>query len=160
MASLAILDEARAAGLQVTVEDDQLVVRGPRRLADLAGRVLASKAELLASLRQEAMAGVSPGGVGLPVARPPRPCGRPRRLIGTGFPPIPTTIPPESIVAKPRVACPACHQGAVLPELIAITGDVCYACWLKTNSPAPHSGPQCGSDESKVVRARDRTTAR
>src|SRR5262245_24649331 len=45
-----LIQTARAAGLIIVAESDQLVVRGPRRLADLAKRLLANKAEVLRSL--------------------------------------------------------------------------------------------------------------
>jgi hypothetical protein len=151
MASLEILDEARAAGLDVVADGDELVVRGPRRLADLVRRVLASKVELLAELRQVPPVEGKAAPAELSINRSPLPAERPRRLIGNGFAPIPTAIPPDSIVATPRVVCPYCDQGAVLPELRELTGQACYRCWLKMNSPAPHSSPRRGTYESGVI---------
>jgi TubC N-terminal docking domain len=56
------------------------------------------------------------------------------RLIGYGFPPCPTTIPPDSIRATPLAVCPRCSSRPVLPELRAMTGGLCWTCWT-TNSP-------------------------
>jgi hypothetical protein len=45
-----LLDRAHAAGLRVTREGDELVVRGPTRLARLAREILGNKAEVMAFL--------------------------------------------------------------------------------------------------------------
>lgn len=50
MGGLMVLEEARAAGLRVWTEGDRLKVRGPRAAADLALRLLARKAEVMAAL--------------------------------------------------------------------------------------------------------------
>jgi hypothetical protein len=50
MDAVSLLEEARAAGLEVRTEGDQLVVRGPKRLATLALRVLDHKPAILAIL--------------------------------------------------------------------------------------------------------------
>jgi hypothetical protein len=45
-----LLDRAHAAGLRVTREGDELVVRGPTRLAPLAREILGNKAQVMAFL--------------------------------------------------------------------------------------------------------------
>lgn len=47
-----LLDEALAAGLTVEAHEGRLIVRGPRRAGDVAQRLLACKAEILAALAQ------------------------------------------------------------------------------------------------------------
>jgi hypothetical protein len=53
MESLTLLDFARQAGLVVPRAGDRLVVRGPKRLAALAGELLDRKAEVLGALQAE-----------------------------------------------------------------------------------------------------------
>lgn len=50
MDGLALLDEARQAGLTVAVQGDRLIVRGPRRAELLAKRLLDRKVEIIAVL--------------------------------------------------------------------------------------------------------------
>lgn len=50
MDSLELLQQARLAGLTVITAGDKLVVRGPRRLAPLAEKLLANKAQVLEAL--------------------------------------------------------------------------------------------------------------
>jgi hypothetical protein len=50
MDGMTLLEEARAAGLTVLAEGGRLVVRGPKRAADLARRLLANKDQIMASL--------------------------------------------------------------------------------------------------------------
>ena len=47
MDGLALLDEARAAGLEVQADGDRLVIRGPPRAEGMALRLLEHKAEVL-----------------------------------------------------------------------------------------------------------------
>lgn len=54
-----------------------------------------------------------------------------RRLVGRGFPVRPTPIVPTSILASPRLPCPTCTSGRVLPELASLTAGRCYACWSR-----------------------------
>jgi hypothetical protein len=80
MDSLILLDEARAAGLEVTTDGDRLVVRGPKRCESLARQLLAHKAELLTLLRQETRPQTytprHPGGLRLvDTTRPCKACG-------------------------------------------------------------------------------------
>jgi hypothetical protein len=53
MESLTLLDFARQAGLVVLRAGDRLVVRGPKRLAALAGELLDRKAEVLGALQAQ-----------------------------------------------------------------------------------------------------------
>ncbi len=50
MGGVALLDEARAAGLTVRADGDRLVVRGPRRCAALARSILDHKPDVMALL--------------------------------------------------------------------------------------------------------------
>lgn len=52
-AAVSLLAEARAAGLEVRLEAERLVVRGPRSWEALAERLLARKGEVLAALEVE-----------------------------------------------------------------------------------------------------------
>jgi hypothetical protein len=53
---LTLLAEARAAGLTLTADHDRLIIRGPRRSADLAARLLANKALVLMAMAASATA--------------------------------------------------------------------------------------------------------
>ena len=53
MDGLTLLLDARRAGLEVTVRDDQLVLQGPRRLEPLAKALIAEKPLVLAALAEE-----------------------------------------------------------------------------------------------------------
>ena len=57
MDGLALLREARAAGLSVVIEGDRLRVRGPKSAGDVAARLLAAKPAVLAALGGAADAG-------------------------------------------------------------------------------------------------------
>jgi hypothetical protein len=59
MEPVALLDRARGAGLVVLRDGDRLVVRGPKRLGDLAAHLLDRKAEVMAALDAEADPGVA-----------------------------------------------------------------------------------------------------
>ena len=56
MDGIAPLREARKAGLAIKADGDKLIIRGPRRLGDLAQRVLAHKPEVMALLRSGGLA--------------------------------------------------------------------------------------------------------
>lgn len=60
MEGLDLLQRAQAAGLDVSVDGDTLVIRGPRSADALAHRLLAHKADLLTLLAPQ---GVSPDGL-------------------------------------------------------------------------------------------------
>lgn len=53
MDGVTILREARAAGLEINVDGDRLVVRGPRSAAPLAERLLRMKQEVIALLESQ-----------------------------------------------------------------------------------------------------------
>jgi len=50
MVGLRLLDEARAAGLSVTADGERLVIRGPKRAASVARRLIAGKSDVMAAL--------------------------------------------------------------------------------------------------------------
>lgn len=50
MDGLTLLEQARSAGLTVTVQGDKLVIRGPRRAGPLAEQLLARKGEVIDAL--------------------------------------------------------------------------------------------------------------
>ena len=50
MEGIAVLAEARTAGLQVRKEGEYLIVRGPKRLTTLAQQLLSHKVEVLSIL--------------------------------------------------------------------------------------------------------------
>jgi len=52
-AAVTLLEEARAAGLEIRLEAGRLVVSGPRYREDLAQRLLARKHEMVAALAAE-----------------------------------------------------------------------------------------------------------
>ena len=54
LSPVALLEEARTAGLSVRVNGERLVVRGTRDLEDLAIQLLERKAEVLAALASDA----------------------------------------------------------------------------------------------------------
>lgn len=51
-------------------------------------------------------------------------------LVGSGFPSRTTKQPPASILADPVVICPKCNRSRVLPELMTLTGGLCWGCHL------------------------------
>jgi len=53
MDGLTILNEARAAGLEIKIDGDRLVVRGPRSAAPLAEQLLGMKQEVIALLGRQ-----------------------------------------------------------------------------------------------------------
>src|SRR4051794_16110792 len=53
MDGLMLLQEARAAGLEIKLDGDRLVVRGPRSAAPLAERLLEMKLEIIPLLESE-----------------------------------------------------------------------------------------------------------
>src|SRR5262245_45285770 len=54
MDRLTLLGEARAAGLNVAVKGDTLVIRGPRRAEPIVRKLIDHKPELMAALAQAA----------------------------------------------------------------------------------------------------------
>ncbi|MEE9297191.1 MAG: hypothetical protein V3W34_19805 [Phycisphaerae bacterium] len=69
---VALLAEARAAGLTVRADGDRLVIRGPRRCAELAQSILARKPDVMAALAEwgDAAAAVAWFGSWCPPAEP------------------------------------------------------------------------------------------
>ena len=54
MDGVSLLERARRVGLDVRTDGHRLLVKGPKRLCDLAQALLAAKAEVLAELQSEA----------------------------------------------------------------------------------------------------------
>ena len=50
MDGVAVLSEAHAAGLQIHMDGERLIMRGPKRLASLAQHLLSHKEEILGAL--------------------------------------------------------------------------------------------------------------
>src|SRR5262249_13793708 len=55
MVGLTLLEQARSAGLTVTVQGDKLVIRGPRRARHLAEQLMARKGEIIDALAVESL---------------------------------------------------------------------------------------------------------
>src|SRR5262245_58417074 len=55
MDGLTLLEQARSAGLTVSVRGDKLVIRGPRRAGPLAEQLLAHKGEVIDALTLESL---------------------------------------------------------------------------------------------------------
>jgi len=91
-----LLRKARSTGLTVAARDGHLMVRGPRRLANLANSLLADKEGVLAALRLEVALAVFPGA--RVTIRPPEP--RPAPVLDPFAP------------TAPMVACRCCRQMA------------------------------------------------
>src|SRR5262245_43668982 len=122
MEVLTLIQEARDAGLVVVVDRDELVVRGPRRLAVLAHRLIDRKCEVIAALRIDVpfvdLVSVDVPCVTQAAVEPiPKRPGKRRSRIGNGFGAIKPTIPPASILETPRTMCPLCGARPVLAEL-------------------------------------------
>jgi hypothetical protein len=60
MDGLTLLEEARIAGLTVTVEGNRLRIQGPRRAEPIAQRILAHKEEVVRILTTETAVAVGP----------------------------------------------------------------------------------------------------
>jgi len=137
MDGLSLLRQAHDAGLKVILLDGVLKIRGPRKHAALSRLLINRKAEIVAAFAQfePSLSGPGTETPEIPannkVSVPPRAGQVPaaHRLIGNGFPPIPTTIPPDSICVMPLPVCPRCSSRPVLPELRSMTGGLCYSCW-------------------------------
>jgi hypothetical protein len=61
MDSLKLLQDAHAAGLEVTVEAGRLRIRGPRRAAPIAQRIIANKVDVVSLLTVEPAPTIGPG---------------------------------------------------------------------------------------------------
>src|SRR5262245_4058925 len=55
MDGLTLLEQARSAGLTVIVQDDKLVICGPRRAGHLAEQLLARKGEIIDALTVQSL---------------------------------------------------------------------------------------------------------
>ena len=88
MDGMTLLQEARTSGLTVEAVGDKLVIRGPRRLGDLAHRLLEEKAAVMAALV-------------------PRELSMRERIDG-GI--VPTGWQPERWAARLRQMADACRQ--------------------------------------------------
>jgi len=138
MDGLSLLPQAQEVGLKVVPMDGVLKIRGPRKFADLSRQLIERKAEIVAAFVQFESLRIGPGtetqeNLAIDkVSVPSRPAHVPtvaRRLIGNGFPPHPTEIPPASILATQLAVCPRCSSRPVLPELREMTGGQRYSCW-------------------------------
>src|ERR1035437_3225440 len=88
MDSLALLTDARAAGLTISAEGDRLIIRGPKSAERYAVDLLARKAEIVTLLAAETL--------------PPLPAE------------VPTPAPPAVLIALPEPnLCPRCHTQGV-----------------------------------------------
>ena len=132
MEPVALIDHARQAGLVVRREGDRLIVRGPKRLGDLAAHLLDRKAEVMAALDAEADPGVAmaldvfPGArvvtANQPAVWPP---------AGGWIPSSARTIDPYA-TAAPTTACPCCGATAWYRAGTGFTCGVCH--------PLPNTG--------------------
>jgi hypothetical protein len=50
------------------------------------------------------------------------------RLVGCGFPAKRVAPVDPRVLASPRISCPSCGTGRVLPELAKVTRGLCYPC--------------------------------
>ncbi len=136
MDGLALITQARSAGLSLSVIAGKLVIKGPPRLDSLAKLVMANKAAVVAALSPSSPGPAVAAGVGVTETQPSplnhrgfadsvvakRQDGKDRRPL------VSPTIPPE-ILADPIVLCPRCASRRVLSELRTVTGGICYPCW-------------------------------
>ena len=141
MDGLALIEQAHAVGLKLSVVAGKLVMKGPRRLEPLVKLITDNKDSILAVLagagkelpdaqpNDISTVGVTetppntakePGFADSVLAK--RKPGQARRL--TREPQV-----PAEIIADPVVLCPRCHRIPVLRELREMTGGLCYACW-------------------------------
>jgi dsDNA-binding SOS-regulon protein len=153
MDGVALIEQAREAGLELWLVDGTLKMKGQKRLASLARLISQNKEEVVGALQTQT--NPSPNALhcdekntcdsaetlGTPanvevsshessvephVGKPERLA---RRRIGTAFPPRITPPPPVAIHATPIEICPRCNRGRVQPELREITGGKCWSCW-------------------------------
>jgi hypothetical protein len=138
MESVALLAHARRAGLAVRLEGGRLIVRGPKRLADLAASLLDRKDAVVAALDAEADPGVVmvldvfPGArvvaASQPAVWPPE----------GGWVPSPGKIDPYA-AEPPRSPCPCC---GTMAWSLAGTGFTCGVC-----HPPPGGGQAASQDD-------------
>jgi hypothetical protein len=161
----ALIEQARDAGLKLSVAQGKLIVKGPRRLSPLVKMISECKDAVIAAIslpdfKPAVVACQNTYTVGVtetPITTEKQigfadkdgtADGRGdqsatigsrihRSLIGCGFTHCPTTIPPDSIRAAPVVLCPRCTNRPVLRELRHMTGGLCWACWEAGQRPPP-----------------------
>lgn len=153
MDGLALVEQARDAGLRLWLMGGTLKMKGPKRLGSLVELISQNKAAVVDALLattesppdadekktcDSAKTSEIPENVEVsshgkppepPVAKPHRSV---HRLIGNDFPSRITQQPPAAILATPAEICPRCNRGRVLPELRQITGGRCWPCWEAT----------------------------
>jgi hypothetical protein len=158
MDALALVGQARMAGLQLSVAGDKLVVTGSRKASGLVSLIAQHKQAVMQALQE--LVPVSNCSSSIPVGVTETPqiseyavgfadgsCvnasarGVPKELpkahtthglIGRGFPPRHTDPPPKSILIDPAILCSSCSKLPVLRELRHMTGGLCWPCWSAT----------------------------
>jgi|SRR5262245_6754382 len=123
MGRVDLLDRARQAGLVVRREGDRMIVRGPKRLADLAVHLLDRKVEVMATLDAEADVALAldvfPGAqvvaASQPAVWPPE----------GGWVPSPGKIDPYA-AETPTSPCPCCGTMAWSRAGTGFTCGVCH----------------------------------
>lgn len=141
MDAIALIEQARDAGLKLSAIDGRLVLKGPRRLSSLVSLIAENKDAVLAALSATA------------AALPP-PCSQHSTTVGVTETPVNreeskgfadsvlanrkegkvrqalvSPTPSSEVLADPVVLCPLCNSRRVLAELRRITGGLCYPCW-------------------------------
>jgi len=156
-----LIAQAQQAGITIEVKGDKLVLRGRGESLELAKEIGKRKKEVIdyfQAPRVERFSYLGPGDgttvipeknggcVATPQPQTAFPGGRKddpirwgngssRRLVGNGYPPRPRPTVPASILATPRVTCPACGAGMVLTELRGLCSGLCYECWRGGSKP-------------------------
>lgn len=141
MDAIALVEQARDAGLKLSAIDGRLVLKGPRRLSSLVVLIAQNKAFVLAALTapQEIQSQLSTGvGITETPVTPEKEQGfadsaTTSRQAGRRRQPVVSPTPPPEIIADPVILCPRCKSGRVLAELRKLTGGTCYQCWEATN---------------------------
>src|SRR5436305_1221930 len=142
MDGIALVEQAREAGLELSFDGGRLCMKGPKRLSGLAQLITENKADVLAALSKPIASSFDNSSSGngnesqktqghSEVSLPRRAEIRSHRsLVGRSFPrSARSPIPPESIRAAPVVVCPCCTSGPVLRELRHMAGGLCWTCW-------------------------------
>jgi hypothetical protein len=169
MDGVALLSQAREAGLKVAVENGSLKIRGPRKSAAVSHLLIANKTAVISALQTaysanlghdlgpfdtgtgtetpEIQASERVSGPANPLshsfgggqATPDR-TGKRHRLTDNGFPARISEQPPAAIIATPVEICPRCNRGRVQRELRVMTGGKCWSCWQQNGNEM--NGPQ------------------
>jgi len=123
MSGATLIAEAAQLGISIWAEAGAIRYRPKAAMPPaLAASIKACRVELLKVLDPQQRESS-------PVANQKTKARPAHRLIDNGFPPIPTTIPPDSICTTPLPICPHCCSRPVLPELRTMTTGLCYTCW-------------------------------